>query len=280
MRCAERRRRAISVASSAGSPRSQPSERTTITDPRPRRRPCTRLSVEIASPMRVPPDQSTTAADARSSARSGSRHAELVRDARQPRAEHERLDAAVRRDRRVQVLQQHPRVRRHRARHVADEHELAAAPARARASGGRAARRRGAATARTVACRSGRTPRRRVAPRAPRLAHRHVLGEAHDDPPRLRPLEVGVLGEVLVVQQLDLAVRGRAGSPASPTLFGCAPSGGGAATRGSDELGAGRHARAVAGRRGADASPKTAANAPSKTGWSVRFEHSTARSAR
>ena len=73
--------------------------------------------------MRVPPDQSSTASAARASARSGSRPRQLARDAREPRAEHERLDARARGDAGLHVLQQHPRVRRHRARHVADEHE-------------------------------------------------------------------------------------------------------------------------------------------------------------
>ena len=137
--------------------------------------------------MRVPPDQSTTAADARSSARSGSRHAELARDARQPRAEHERLDAAVRRDRRVQVLEQHPRVRRHRARHVAARARACAGPAtcaRQRRSSGSPPWR---SDARTVACRSGRTPRRRVA--RVRRASRIGMCRARrdDDPPRLAP---------------------------------------------------------------------------------------------
>ena len=42
-------------------------------EPRPIRRPCSRLSSAIASPIRVPPDQSLTAAAARASARSESR---------------------------------------------------------------------------------------------------------------------------------------------------------------------------------------------------------------
>src|SRR4029078_12425061 len=50
--------------------------------------------------------------------------AELVRDAREPGPEHERLDAAMGRDGGMQVLEEYARVRRHRARHVAHQDEL------------------------------------------------------------------------------------------------------------------------------------------------------------
>ena len=83
--------------------------------------------------------------------------AQLAGDARQPRPEHERLDAGARGDARLHVLQQHPRVRRHRARHVADQHEPPRAAAPARGSGARAARRRGAA--RRARSRAGRARR-------------------------------------------------------------------------------------------------------------------------
>ena len=127
--------------------------------------------------MRVPPDQSTTARGRAVERAVRVADAELVRDARQPRAEHERLDAAVRRDRRVQVLQQHPRVRRHRARDVADEHELA----RALHVLAPAAVERLAAVAQRRADRRLQVGPHAAPPRragAPRLAHRHVLGEA------------------------------------------------------------------------------------------------------
>src|SRR4051794_26552064 len=61
--------------------------------------------------------------------------------------------------------------------------------------------------------------------------------------------------------------------------LGCAPSGGGAATRGSTSSAPG----GMAARSGASpppGSPKTAVKAASKIGWSERLEHSTARSAR
>ena len=70
MRCS----RAISVATSAGSPRSQPSEMT-ITTPleRSARRAQRRLNSRKRSPIRVPPAQSVTASATRARARSRSR---------------------------------------------------------------------------------------------------------------------------------------------------------------------------------------------------------------
>jgi hypothetical protein len=80
----------------------------------------------------------------------------------------------------LQVLQQHPRVRRHRARDVADEHELARALARLAP----AALDRLAAVAQRRAHRRAagrRTPRRRGRPRPARLAL-GMCARAADDP--------------------------------------------------------------------------------------------------
>ena len=66
IRYASRARRAISRPTSAGSPRSQPSEMITTTAPRAMpRRPWRSLNSRSASPMRVPLDQSGAAAAAR-----------------------------------------------------------------------------------------------------------------------------------------------------------------------------------------------------------------------
>ena len=110
------------------------------------RRPCSRLSSASAAPMRVPPAQSDDVLGGARQRAVRIAAGQLARDARQPRAEHERLYPRARGHTRLQVLQQHPRVRGHRARDVAHQHEPAAGARRARGSGARAARRRGAAT--------------------------------------------------------------------------------------------------------------------------------------
>jgi hypothetical protein len=72
IRWASRASRSISRRRRAGSPRSQPSERTTTTaSPAMPRRPHVSLNARSASPSRVPPTQSGAAADARSSAAPG-----------------------------------------------------------------------------------------------------------------------------------------------------------------------------------------------------------------
>ena len=210
--------------------------------------------------MRVPPDQSSTAADARVERAVGVAHAELVRDARQARAEGERLDAAVRRDRRVQVLQQHPRVRRHRARHVADEHELA------RALGGLApaALERLAAVAQRRADRraAGRAARRAGASRAVRRdrARRPAPGEAARGAARACARSASVYSAKSLSRSSSTSLHAAGRISGSPTLFGWAPSGGGAATRGTRELR--RPAACPRGRASTlPASPNTAAKA-------------------
>ena len=228
--------------------------------------------------MRVPPDQSTTARGRAVERAVRVAPAELARDARQPRAEHERLDARARaRPPRAgtgaasaRTAPSSPR-RRRRARAAA----AAATGSRQRRSSGSPPWR---SDARTVACRSGRTPRRRVAPRAPRRAHRPVLGEARISRRAGARSASVYVGEVLVAQQLDLAVGGGRGL-GSLTVFGCAPSGGGAATRGSAELGAlGMPARSGGRRRRRRRTrPRRRCRRPDGR---VRCEHSTARSAR
>ena len=74
IRYASRESRSISRATSAGSPRSQPSDRITTRAPRAiPRRPWRSLNALSASPIRVPLDQSGAAAAARWIARSGLR---------------------------------------------------------------------------------------------------------------------------------------------------------------------------------------------------------------
>ena len=109
--------------SCSGSPRSQPSDRITTTAPRPSRRPWTRLSSASAAPIRVPPDEVGDRGRRALERPVVVAARQLVRDPREPRAERERLDPSARGDTRVQVLEQHPRVRRHRAGHVAHEHQ-------------------------------------------------------------------------------------------------------------------------------------------------------------
>jgi len=192
-----------------GSPRSQPSESTATIAPRPTRRPCSRLSSASASPIRVPPDQV-----ARRRGRAGQRGlgvaaAKLAGDARQLRAEREGLHAAARDDRGVHVVQEHPRVGRHRARDVDDQDERALALAgRVPAAVHRlaAVAQRGAHGAAVVGAPAGPAARAQAAAAARRPAAR----EADEQPPGGGTLGVGHLGEVALAQQLDLAPGRRA----------------------------------------------------------------------
>ena len=115
--------------------------------------------------MRVPPDQSSTASDARVEREVGIAHAELAREPRQARAEGERppraggsppprAGTAAARARRAPSSP----TRRRRARACA----ASAAGSRQRRSSGSPPQR---SDARSVRCRSGRTPRRRAARR-------------------------------------------------------------------------------------------------------------------
>ncbi len=172
------------------------------------RRPCSRLSSASAAPMRVPPDQSVTRSDGAAQRAVRIAPLEVARHAREPGAEHERLDAGARRDRRLQVLEQHPRVRGHRARDVAHEHDAA------RALPGLAV-----APLDHLSAVAQRGPHGRAqvvdlaaaARRAGAAAHalRRAGGDARQQPAGGRPLGVAVVGEVLVAQELLTAVGRR-----------------------------------------------------------------------
>ena len=135
IRYASRARRSISRPTSTGSPRSQPSERITTTAPRAiPRRPWRSLNAlqRVADPRAARPvgrgrrgalDRALRVA-----------RGERARHAREPRGEHERLGVRAAAGRAGQELQVGARVRLHRARDVAQQHEPAAddaaAPAR------------------------------------------------------------------------------------------------------------------------------------------------------
>src|SRR5919199_3784317 len=276
-RCAERRSRAISSASSAGSPRSQPSDRITTTEPRPSRRPWTRFKVAIDAPMRVPPDQSTTAADARSSARSGSRRPSscVIRVSRVPNT-----NASTRRCVDTAACRYWSSIRAYGA--IEPDTSQTSTSFRGPCTCARQRRSSGSppwrSDARTVAWRSGRTPRRRVwrVRRASRsgmcCARLMMIRRAC-----ARSTSVYAAKSLSCRSSTSLHAAGRTSD--SPTLFGWASGGGGAATRGrTSSAPGGMPARS--GPSGSPGSPKTAANAASKTGWSARREHRTARSAR
>ena len=122
-----RRRRAVSVATSAGSPRSQPSD-TTMTTPEVRsvRRAHFWLNVrnDFADPCAAGPvvDRLRDAAERPVAVAVP----EQARHPGQPRPEHERLGADLGRGReRLHEPQEQPRVALHRPRDVADDHERA-----------------------------------------------------------------------------------------------------------------------------------------------------------
>ena len=223
-------RRAISRSSWSGSPRSQPSESSTTTAPRPSRRPCSRLSVASASldpgaarPVargvraRAPAPLGVAPAQLRG-------HASAACRTRTPRP-------ASGRHAGLHVGEQHARVGLHRAGHVADQHErpralAGLAPVR-RSNGSPAVR----IEARIVPRRSSRARRRGPAAGAGRVrvsaGRADRLGEPAHQAPRAPALLVGVVGEVLVAQQLhvrpgrghDLRVAlqlGRRSRPARP----------------------------------------------------------------
>ena len=125
--------------------------------PSPRARPFARLAVEAVghqqhagvlpehappqrqlnsrrlAPMRVPPDQSLIASATRAIATSTSRWRSWPRDVGEARAEHEHRDAVAVVGDRVQEVQEHARVRVHRARDVAQHDERRVQLARRRA---------------------------------------------------------------------------------------------------------------------------------------------------
>ena len=233
--------------------------------------------------MRVPPDQSSAAPAARSSARSGSRPRELGRDAGEPRSEHERLDPPARGHAGLHVLEQHAGVGLHRAGHVADEHE------RARALGGlapvaleRVAARAQRGADRPAQVRAGRV-RRRAAPRgaarAPARAGGASAGDPPDQPARQLPLGVRVVGEVLVAQELRVGPGGGHAHPPRrpPARRTSRP---GTATRGSTSDATSSSNSGGSG-GGSEPAPRTARRRPRRMPTrSSRREHSVARRAK
>ena len=200
---------------------------------------------------------------------------ELARHAREPRAEHERLHAGPRGDAGLQVLEHHARVRRHRARDVAHEHE----PPRALGGLAVAALEQLAAVAQRGADRRPQVVQlapARGAARAPGEPLRRAAGELGEQRPRDRALGVGVLGEVLLPQQLLLAPRGRHGDLLE---HGRRPRRRGNAGPRQRRLWLDPAAASRAGRPLASR-PKTAANASANSARSARDEHSAARSAK
>ena len=132
---------------------------------------------------------------------------ELAGHARQPRAEHERLDAGARRHACLQVHQQHPRVGRHGAGNIAHQDE----PARPPRGGAVAALDELAAVAQREADRGAQVVDLAAPPgrhRAAGDALRRAPGESGQQSPGGRTLGVGVQREVALVQQLLLAPRG------------------------------------------------------------------------
>ena len=166
-----------------------------------------------ASPMRVPPSQSTTSDVARSSASSGL-EARRPRDTRQARAEAERLPATVGTQRCMREDEQRARVLAHRAGDVEDEDEPAGSePALAPCEAGRVTARPERPAHRPaqveLPCLGGAT-----AARPPRRG-----GEPE---PRHQPGELSQLlgragGEALVSEELEAA---GAGGPVVRALVG------------------------------------------------------------
>src|SRR5262249_55717438 len=126
IRYARRASRSISRATSAGSPRSQPSERITITAPRAMpRRPWRWVKCFGGTPVPGPGCQLGAAAAGARAALDGALGAprrERPGDARERRREHERLGVAARAREELQVG---ARVRLHRAGDVAQQHDAA-----------------------------------------------------------------------------------------------------------------------------------------------------------
>ena len=182
-----------------------------MTAPRPMRRPCSRLSSASggADPRAARPVGDVIGGAGQRAVRIAA--GQLARHAREPRPEHERLHAGPGGDAGLQVLEHHPRVRRHRARDVADEHEPP------RALGGLAVAALEQLAAVPQRSPDGRPQVVQLAPasgaaRAAGEPLRRAAGELDEQRPRQRALGVRVLGEVLLAQQLLLAPRGRHGN--------------------------------------------------------------------
>ena len=132
---------------------------------------------------------------------------ELAGDARQPRAEGERLDAAPRGDRRVEVLHHRRAYGVIEPDTSSDEHDGAVLDRRPAP----AALERLPAVAQRGPQRPAQVGAVRAAargPHPPRAPRRAAEGEAREDPVGRRELLVGHVREVLAAQQLDVAVGG------------------------------------------------------------------------
>ena len=162
--------------------------------------------------MRVPPAQSATAPLRRASAAAESRPPSSCGDARQARAEHERLDARPRGDERLHVEQQPVCVGPHRAGGVADDDE----PARPQARLVPAAAQRLAAVAHRLADRAphvdgGVAPAVAAAARAQAAAAPQRAAACELDHQRGDALELGRVErrEVSAPQRFEVAPAGR-----------------------------------------------------------------------
>ena len=156
-----------------------------------------------ASPIRVPPDQSGTAPAHRRPPRRAAR-AQLVRDPRQRRREHERFDPRVPSAERVREVQEHPRVALHRSADVAQQHDR---PAGARAGPPR--QRMTSPPVRRLPASARRRSMRGPAPRTHRRVRRSPgFQTSRSSAARARQFVRGELGEVLRRER-----RGRAPGP-------------------------------------------------------------------
>ena len=157
--------------------------------------------------MRVPPDQSGTAFATSRDGAVDVALAQVLRDARQPRGEQERLDAVVPSCvEAVDEVQQHPRVAFHGAADVADHHQ----PARLLLAAARLQPHELAAVARVVAQRPAHV-QPRPSPRflAPRSPEAGVPSERGHQLARLQHLLRRELREVPRSQYLPCAERSR-----------------------------------------------------------------------
>ena len=128
-----RARRLTAWTMASGSPRSSPSENTSVTAPRTSAAwRDTDRKASSEAPMRVPPSKSKTRSESRASASSGTRCFSVRGDARQPRAEAEGLDLGAGARQQLREAQRRLRMRLHRAGDVDQQQQparlVAAAP--------------------------------------------------------------------------------------------------------------------------------------------------------
>ena len=155
------------------------------------------------SPIRVPPSQSKTSADARRSASSGSIARERPRQARQARAEAVGLPARVGPQRGMREDEQRAGVGRHRAGDVEEEHEPPPLAACAPARRARSARRRCETSGGSCAAGPGAPDRARWRRRERRVGTASLTLSISSR--EQRELLLGAAREALVLQHLDRA---------------------------------------------------------------------------